>query len=78
MPLQLAPWGKSDDDMAVVDTKARVYGADALRVADASIFPFCPPGHSQVHRLHACREDCGWQLIRNASALPLPCLGAVQ
>ena len=39
--------GTSDDDMAVVDSHARVYGVDALRVVDASIFPFLPPGHPQ-------------------------------
>lgn len=37
--------GKSTDKMAVVDTKARVYGVTGLRVVDASIFPFVPPGH---------------------------------
>lgn len=37
--------GKSDDKMAVVDTKARVYGVTGLRVVDASIFPVLPPGH---------------------------------
>ena len=39
--------GKEDDENAVVDTKGRVYGVSSLRVVDASIFPFCPPGHPQ-------------------------------
>lgn len=39
--------GTSDDDMAVVDSQARVYGVDGLRVVDASAFPFLPPGHPQ-------------------------------
>lgn len=39
--------GSSDDDMAVVDSQARVYGVQGLRVVDASAFPFLPPGHPQ-------------------------------
>ncbi|MBE3044627.1 GMC family oxidoreductase N-terminal domain-containing protein, partial [Candidatus Bathyarchaeota archaeon] len=37
--------GKKEDDMAVVDTQGRVYGVEKLRIVDASIFPFLPPGH---------------------------------
>lgn len=36
--------GRSDSPMAVVDSKGRVIGAKGLRVVDASIFPFLPPG----------------------------------
>lgn len=39
--------GTSDDDMAVVDSQARVFGVNGLRVVDASAFPFLPPGHPQ-------------------------------
>lgn len=39
--------GKSNDSMAVVDSKARVYGVKGLRVVDASSFPFLTPGHPQ-------------------------------
>ncbi|KAG0156114.1 hypothetical protein PDIDSM_3290 [Penicillium digitatum] len=39
--------GTPDDGMAVVDSQARVYGVDGLRVVDASAFPFLPPGHPQ-------------------------------
>lgn len=39
--------GISDDEMAVVDSQARVYGVQGLRVVDASAFPFLPPGHPQ-------------------------------
>lgn len=39
--------GRSDDALAVVDSKARVYGTQGLRVVDASTFPFLTPGHPQ-------------------------------
>lgn len=39
--------GKEEDEMAVVDSHARVYGVKGLRVVDASAFPFLPPGHPQ-------------------------------
>ncbi|KAF6232763.1 hypothetical protein HO173_008977 [Letharia columbiana] len=39
--------GKKGDPMAVVDTHARVFGVQGLRVVDASAFPFLPPGHPQ-------------------------------
>jgi hypothetical protein len=37
--------GKETDPMAVLDSKARVYGVSGLRVVDASSFPILPPGH---------------------------------
>ena len=39
--------GKSGDVKAVVDSQARVFGVEGLRVVDASAFPFLPPGHPQ-------------------------------
>lgn len=40
--------GQSSDKMAVLDSQARVYGVEGLRVVDASSFPFLPPGHPQA------------------------------
>lgn len=37
--------GRSNDSMAVVDSHARVFGVQGLRVVDASAFPLLPPGH---------------------------------
>ncbi|PWY89102.1 GMC oxidoreductase [Aspergillus heteromorphus CBS 117.55] len=39
--------GVRKDPMAVVDSRARVFGVDGLRVVDASAFPILPPGHPQ-------------------------------
>ncbi|PLB46518.1 alcohol oxidase [Aspergillus steynii IBT 23096] len=39
--------GRADDTMAVVDSEARVFGVERLRVVDASAFPILPPGHPQ-------------------------------
>ncbi|TVY45485.1 Dehydrogenase [Lachnellula occidentalis] len=37
--------GLKTDPMAVLDSKARVYGVTGLRVVDSSAFPTLPPGH---------------------------------
>lgn len=46
--------GKESDAMAVVDSKARVFGLSGLRVVDASSFAVLPPGHPQatICKLH--------------------------
>ena len=40
--------GKPEDVHAVVDTRGVVRGVKRLRIVDASIFPFLPPGHTQA------------------------------
>lgn len=39
--------GAKNDALAVLDSSARVYGVQGLRVVDASSFPHLPPGHPQ-------------------------------
>ena len=39
--------GKASDLMAVVDSQARGFGVQSLRVVDASSFALLPPGHPQ-------------------------------
>lgn len=57
--------GKVDDPMAVVDAKARVIGVDALRVVDASAFPFLPPGHPQA-TVYALGEKIAADVLADA------------
>ncbi len=40
--------GTSDDPQAVCDPAGRVYGVDALRVADASLMPTVPSGNTHI------------------------------
>jgi choline dehydrogenase-like flavoprotein len=54
--------GTSDDEMAVVDSQARVYGVDGLRVVDASAFPFLPPGHPQSTVCKFLRGGSPWSV----------------
>ena len=45
-----AKMGPSSDPMAVVDQYGKVYGADGLRVVDASIMPECVRAKHKCHR----------------------------
>ena len=58
--------GKIEDPMAVVDAKARVIGVNALRVVDASAFPFLPPGHPQA-TVYALGEKIAADVIADGS-----------
>ena len=40
--------GKKGQEGSVVDSQARVYGVEGLRVVDMSAMPFTPPGHPQA------------------------------
>ncbi|KAH5267271.1 hypothetical protein HBI72_084690 [Parastagonospora nodorum] len=40
--------GKSPESGAVVDARGRVFGTQSLRIVDASVLPFLPPGHPQA------------------------------
>jgi choline dehydrogenase len=49
--------GGADDPRAVIDSEARVYGVQGLRVVDASSFPSLPPGHPQSVICEYSRHD---------------------
>ncbi|PHH82008.1 hypothetical protein CDD82_7325 [Ophiocordyceps australis] len=55
--------GSSKDPMAVVDSQARVFGVDRLRVVDASAFPILPPGHPQA-TVYALAEKIADAIIK--------------
>jgi choline dehydrogenase len=56
--------GTKNDNMAVVDSGARVFGTSNLRVVDASAFPFLPPGHPQS-TIYAFANKIADQIIRS-------------
>lgn len=55
--------GKKEDPMAVVDSRARVFGVDRLRVVDASAFPLLLPGHPSG-TVYALAEKIAHDIIR--------------
>ncbi|KAL4883553.1 hypothetical protein BJY04DRAFT_184878 [Aspergillus karnatakaensis] len=55
-PSRTCRMGTADDPMAVVDSKARVFGVNRLRVVDASAFPFLPPGILSPHAICLLRR----------------------
>ncbi|KAJ5590044.1 hypothetical protein N7450_004016 [Penicillium hetheringtonii] len=57
--------GTINDEMAVVDSQARVFGVEGLRVVDASAFPFLPPGHPQS-TVYMLAEKISRSIIDNA------------
>ncbi|KAM5360876.1 hypothetical protein ACJZ2D_013443 [Fusarium nematophilum] len=59
--------GKSDDKLAVLDSKARVYGVSGLRVVDASAFPVLIPGHP-VGTVYALAEKIAQEIIDEQEA----------
>jgi choline dehydrogenase-like flavoprotein len=54
--------GKPEDKMAVLDSKARVYGVKGLRVVDASAFPVLIPGHP-LGTVYALAEKIAHEII---------------
>ena len=58
--------GRSNDTMAVVDSQARVFGVEGLRVVDASSFALLPPGHPQATVCKYCNPShADFRLITN-------------
>lgn len=55
------------DEMDVVDSEAKVFGVDGLRIVDASIFPFLPPGHPQS-TIYALAEKISEAIVRDGSS----------
>lgn len=51
------------DEMDVIDSEAKVFGVDGLRVVDASSFPFLPPGHP-MSTIYALAEKIADKIIK--------------
>lgn len=62
--------GAANDSMAVLDSRARVYGVQNLRVVDASSFPFLTPGHPMA-TIYALAEKIAADIL-GPSATPPP------
>lgn len=58
--------GKVDDPLAVVDSKARVFGVEGLRVVDASAFPFLTPGQPQA-TVYMLAEKIAAEILQEVS-----------
>lgn len=59
--------GQKSDSMAVIDSQARVFGTQGLRVVDASSFPILPPGHPQS-TIYALAEKIADVINKSASS----------
>lgn len=51
------------NEMDVIDSEAKVFGVDGLRVVDASSFPFLPPGHP-MSTIYALAEKIADKIIK--------------
>ena len=54
--------GNTTDPLAVVDSQARVFGVNGLRVVDASAMPLLPPGHPQA-TIYALAEKIAHEIL---------------
>jgi choline dehydrogenase len=59
-PTGTASYGPSDDPMAVVDDRGRVYGTEGLRVADASIIPVSPRANTNLASIMIGERVATW------------------
>ncbi|KAL2846198.1 GMC oxidoreductase [Aspergillus pseudoustus] len=68
-PSRTCKMGTADDPEAVVDSRARVFGVNHLRVVDASAIPFLPPGHPQS-TCYMLAEKIAYDIIHNGAEVP--------
>ena len=61
--------GKIGDPSAVVDSEGKVFGTQGLRVVDASVFPFLPPGHPQS-TVYALAEKIADLILKGEGRVP--------
>ena len=61
-PVGTTKMGRSDDPMAVVDSRLRVKGVAGLRVADAGVMPIITSGNTNSPTLMIAEKAAGWIL----------------
>jgi choline dehydrogenase-like flavoprotein len=61
-PVGTCKMGRPDDPMAVVDSRLRVLGVAALRVADASVMPTITSGNTNAPALMIAERAAAWLL----------------
>jgi choline dehydrogenase-like flavoprotein len=61
-PVGTCKMGRGDDPMAVVDSRLRVLGVSALRVADASVMPSITSGNTNAAVLMIAERAAEWML----------------
>ncbi len=61
-PVGTCKMGRADDPMAVVDSRLRVHGVAALRVADASVMPTITSGNTNAPALMIAERAAAWML----------------
>jgi choline dehydrogenase len=59
-PVGTCKMGRTDDPMAVVDSRLRVHGVAALRVADASVMPTITSGNTNAPALMIAERAAAW------------------
>lgn len=59
-PVGTCRMGTESDDAAVVDVRGRLYGVDALVVADASIMPMVPRANTNLPTMMLAERIAGW------------------
>ena len=61
--------GAADDPMAVLDSRLRVRGVDALRVVDAGAMPTITSGNTNSPTLMMAEKTAAW-ILADALAAP--------
>ena len=59
-PVGTTKMGRSDDPMAVVDARLRVYGIQALRIVDAGVMPVITSGNTNSPTLMIAEKAAQW------------------
>ena len=59
-PVGTTKMGRSDDPMAVVDARLRVFGVSGLRIVDAGVMPVITSGNTNSPTLMIAEKAAQW------------------